>query len=298
VVEPRIEEFAIDQLIEMIGADYTPIAAAKGLKFQISRCSSTVRSDRTLLGRMLRNLVENALRYTDTGGVAIACHGADGTLRLEVHDTGIGIPAEHLTWIWEEFHQVSNPERDRNRGLGLGLAIVQRLSVLLGHPVDVRSTPGQGSVFSILLPLGRSEPQPTSVAAIEKPNETRLVVLVDDDAIVLLGLKAMLKEWGYDVLAASSTDQALDALKKDGRHPDMVIVDYRLREQRKGTEAVLRVREACGENIPGIILTGETGTEAEKDAADHGLALIHKPVTPRQLSAVLNSQGRVSKDVF
>lgn len=114
-----------------------------------------------------------------------------------------------------------------------------------------------------------------------------LILLVDDDSIVLLSLKTLFEEWGYEVLVAGSADQALNILKDAGRCPDMVITDYRLRERRKGTEVILRVRKVYGSDIPGIILTGETGSEAETDAAKHGLALIHKPVTPRQLRAAL-----------
>jgi signal transduction histidine kinase/CheY-like chemotaxis protein/PAS domain-containing protein len=287
VVLPSIEDFAVQDLVEQIAAAYTPVAAAKGIAFQIAACPAVVRSDRTLLSRMVRNLVENALRYTETGRIAIECQEADFCLRIEVHDTGIGIPPEHLGRIWEEFHQVGNPERDRNRGLGLGLAIVQRLSVLLEHPVEVRSAPGRGSIFSIEVPLGEAVPaQPPALTA-EVVGNGRFAVLVDDDAIVLLGLKAMFEAWGYKVLAAGSTDRALAALERIGQRPDIVVADYRLREGRNGTEAILAVREAYGADVPGVILTGETGSEVHHAAAVSGLRLIHKPVTPRQLGEAL-----------
>ncbi|MBK1839480.1 PAS domain-containing protein [Azospirillum sp. YIM B02556] len=288
IVRPAIEDFDVGQMIEQIGSAYAPIAAAKGLDLRVTQCEAAVRSDPTLLARMVRNLVENALRYTDRGRVTIACHKTEDTLRIEVADTGIGIPDEHLKRIWEEFHQVGNPERDRNRGLGLGLAIVQRLSALLEHPVEVRSTPGQGSVFSIAMPLGRVGPKQAVVAPVEVVGNGRVAVLVDDDAIVLLGLKATFEAWGYKVLAATSTEGVLAALRKDGRRPDIVVADYRLREGQIGTEAILRVREAYGADIPGIILTGETGSEAEHDATAHSLHVIYKPVTPRQLGEALD----------
>ena len=287
IVEPVVQDFAIQDFVEPISAAYMPVAAAKGIDFQVSTCSAVVRSDRTLLGRMVRNLVENALRYTESGRIAIECCQAGDRLRIEVQDTGIGIPPDQLERIWEEFHQVGNPERDRNRGLGLGLAIVQRLSDLLEHPVDVRSTPGQGSVFSIEVPRGQAEQRQAAVAAIALAGNGRFAVLVDDDAIVLLGLKATFEAWGYQVMAASSTDQALSALKAAGRRPDVVVADYRLREGRSGTEAILRVREAYGTGVPGIILTGETGSEAQYDAAAHGLHVVYKPVTARQLGETL-----------
>ncbi|HYD67129.1 PAS domain S-box protein [Azospirillum sp.] len=288
IVEPVLDDFAIQDLVEQTGAAYTPIAAAKGITFEVSACSIVVHSDRTLLGRMVRNLVENALRYTESGRIAIECRPAGDRLRVEVSDTGIGIPPEHLERIWEEFHQVGNPERDRNRGLGLGLAIVQRLSLLLKHPVEVHSTPGRGSVFSIEVPLGRAEARPGATSAPQAAGNGRLAVLVDDDAIVLLGLKATFEAWGYDVLAADTTDRALVLMTSCGRCPDVAIADYRLREGRNGSEAILRVREACGADVPGIILTGETGNEVQRDAAAHGLHIVHKPVTPRQLGEALD----------
>lgn len=154
VVAPTIEDFAVQEMIEPIVAAYLPVAAGKGLALEVTPSAAVVHSDRTLLGRILRNLVENALRYTDAGRIAIECHRIDQRLRIEVRDTGVGIAPEHLDLIWEEFHQVGNPERDRGRGLGLGLSIVRRLSDLLDHPVHVGSLPGKGSVFSVEVPLG------------------------------------------------------------------------------------------------------------------------------------------------
>ncbi len=154
IVEPRVEAFEIGELVAEIASGYAVRAQAKGLGLTTSPCPAVVRSDKILLARMIRNLVENALRYTERGGVAIACHPAGDRVRIEVRDTGIGIPAEHAELIWEEFHQVDNQERDRSLGLGLGLAIVRRLSRLLDHPVGARSRPGEGSVFSIEVPVG------------------------------------------------------------------------------------------------------------------------------------------------
>ena len=290
IIKPEVEEFPLDELLDHVAAAYLPVAAGKGLALDVRRCGAAVRSDRTLLGRMLRNLVENALRYTERGGVRVSCHSAGDTLRIEIADSGIGIPPDHLDRIWEEFHQVGNPERDRTQGLGLGLAIVQRISGMLEHPVDVRSAPGRGSVFSITVPaapaMAGAEP-PAAAPAIER-GTGQFAVLVDDDAIVLLGLKAMFEEWGYQVLVAGSTDDALARLERSERRPDIVVADYRLREGRVGTEAILRIRQRYGTAIPGIILTGETGPEAQRDATAHGLRVIHKPVTPRQLGKALD----------
>ncbi|MEK0083283.1 ATP-binding protein [Benzoatithermus flavus] len=288
LIEPVIEDFPIRQVLDQVGDAYAQVAAAKGLAFEIEPCDAYVRSDPTLLGRMLRNLLENAVRYTERGRIKVVCTRAGEHLRVEVHDTGIGISAEHLRHIWEEFYQVGNPERDRNQGLGLGLAIVQRLSTLLGHKVDVRSVKGEGSVFSLEVPLGKAAGAvPKPPAAGPGQGAGRLAVLVDDDAIVLLGLETMLEDWGYEVLAAGSTEQALANLEAKGQRPDVVLADYRLREHRVGTEAIVKIRERFGAKIPGILVTGETGPECARDAMRHDIAIAYKPVTPDQLGNVL-----------
>ncbi|CAO3430587.1 PAS domain-containing hybrid sensor histidine kinase/response regulator [Azospirillum doebereinerae] len=291
IVEPSVEDVPLQPLFEHIAASYRPVAAARGLDLRVEACRGTARSDRTLLTRMVRNLVENALRYTEAGRIDIECRRAGNRLLIEVRDTGIGIPPDHLERIWEEFHQVGNPERDRNRGLGLGLAIVRRLSLLLDHPVGVRSVPGKGTAFTLTLPAGATEVAVEAVAESATAGRGRFAVLVDDDAIVLLGLETIFKEWGYEVLVAGSADRAVEGLLRVGRRPDIIVADYRLREGRYGTEAVARIRALFEETglgpVPGVILTGETGPDCERDAASHGLGIIHKPVTPRQLSHAL-----------
>ena len=293
IVQPQFEEIAVREIIEPLAAAYTPIAQAKGLAWRVGPCDAVVRSDRVLLGRMVRNLIENAIRYTQRGTVALDCTAEGGRLLIEVRDTGIGIPPDQLGRIFEEFYQVGNPERDRAQGLGLGLAIVRRLSTLLGHPVRAQSRPGGGSVFTVEVPLvagarDRAVPSPpVPDAAGPMPGGGRFAVAVDDDVIVLLALRTMLEEWGYEVLTAASTDEAVARLRAAGRKPDVILADYRLREGRVGTEAVVRIREIYGADVPGVIVTGEIGPEPQTDAARHGLGLLHKPVTPRLLRAAL-----------
>jgi two-component system, sensor histidine kinase len=291
VVQPTLEDFSLRSFLEEIAAGFAPVAAAKGLTLEVTPCTAIVRSDRTLLGRMVRNLVENAIRYTETGRICLLGHRIDGNLRLEVHDTGIGIPPDHLDRVWEEFHQVGNPERNRAQGLGLGLAIVQRLSQLLGHRAAVRSHPGHGSVFSLEVPV--SIPETVSRTPFSVPTADgggQCAMLVDDDPLVLQGLQTTLEAWGYDVLAAASADQALEQLRAAGRRPDVVIADYQLGGGRFGIEAVLRIRALFDGAIPGVILTGETGSAITHAAALDGLVVLHKPVTPQTLNAVLTQQ--------
>ncbi len=305
----QVESFALGPLIDGVVAAYGPIAASKGIAVSTTGFADRpVRSDPALLGRMLRNLVENAVRFTERGRVTLACVPDGDRLRIEVQDTGIGIPPDQFDAIFEEFHQVANPERDRSQGLGLGLAIVKRLSVLLDHPVEVRSALGRGSVFAISVPRAEAaRGAPCSAEPMTRPAGTdvsprnggprntgpkdigkgRLAVLVDDDPIVLLGLRAMMQDWGYTTLIAGSIDQAVDAVDRSGQVPDIIIADYRLRDGRVGTEAVQQIRKAVGRAIAGIILTGEAGPDCRQDAARNGLGIAFKPVTPRQLLGVL-----------
>ncbi|WP_451993720.1 PAS domain-containing protein [Azospirillum argentinense] len=292
VVKPTLEDFPVALLLDHIAAGYAPVARGKGLDWTMEGCPLNIRSDRVLLGRMIRNLVENAIRYTEQGSIAITCVVVDGRMRITVADTGIGISGEQLPRIFEEFHQVGNPERDRSQGLGLGLAIVQRIGQLLDHPVTVRSTPGVGSVFAIEVPLGET-PKPVDLASAGHApmapggGEERLAMVIDDDAIVLLGLQAILREWGYEVLIAGSGEQAVDKLRSVSRKPDIIIADYRLREGKVGTDAILGIRNLFDAEIPAIIVTGETGPECQRDAVRHGFGLMHKPVTPRQLAGAM-----------
>ena len=293
IVAPQLEEFRASDLLRSLDDAYAPLAQEKGLDWRVSPCHTAIRSDRVLLGRMLRNLVENAIRYTDQGGVTVECTLQADHLLIGVRDSGCGIPADQIHRIFEELYQIENPERDRNQGLGLGLAIVRRLSDLLDHPVTVHSQSGQGSLFSIAVPLATedraAEPQPAEAApAPPERGETRLAVVVDDDPIVLAGMESILHAWNFDVIAADSTDHAVESLERDGRRPDILIVDYRLRDKRIGTEAIQRIRAMHDPGIPGLIVTGEIGTEPQNDALRYGFHLLHKPVTPRTLAAALN----------
>jgi signal transduction histidine kinase len=170
-LQPQVADFPFAELATSLDAAYGPVAAGKGLGWRMSPACATawVRSDPTLLGRMLRNLIENALRYTSEGEVRLECRAEGRVLRIEVQDTGVGIPAGQLEQIWEEFHQVGGAERDSAQGLGLGLAIVRRLAKLLGHEVQVRSEAGRGSVFSIDVPLAAPMPAAGEVPAGRQP---------------------------------------------------------------------------------------------------------------------------------
>ncbi|WP_247875794.1 ATP-binding protein [Azospirillum sp. TSH100] len=282
-VVPEVEVFPLSEVMERVAANSRPVAVQKGLILHIVPCSTHVRSDPMLLGRILQNLVENALRYTDRGRILIGCRRRGETLRIEVWDTGIGIPADQQEDIFQEFVQVGNASRNRDQGLGLGLAVVRRLSVMLGHEVTVRSTPGEGSVFSVEVPVAarwamKAVPAPHSA----RPAFATTVLVIEDDPIVREGLRAMLAEWGYIVLAAESCAEALD-LANRGPTPDLIVADYRLRDGRTGTEAIREVRLALGRILPGILVTGDTAPARAQEAEAGNFRVMHKPVIAADL---------------
>jgi Signal transduction histidine kinase len=290
-IVPQVRDMPLASLLDEMRAAYSPIAASKGLELHVTDPGPTlaVRSDPVLLGRIVRNLVENALRYTPEGYVRVVCDITPDRVSIQVHDSGIGISAEQMGRVFEEFHQVNNPERDRSQGLGLGLAIVQRLSQLLDHPVTVRSEPGRGSTFAVDVPLagaaGTSPPRPKPVVTAD--GQRRLAVLIDDDVIVLSGLRTLFMEWGYEVVIAGSAAQALEGLRDMPRAPDLVVADYRLRGGDVGTDAIASIRAQAGHPIPGIILTGDMGSDSERDATDLGVTFLRKPVASNQLLAAV-----------
>ncbi|WP_431856320.1 ATP-binding protein [Azospirillum sp.] len=288
VIAPRAAPFAVGPLLERLEAEYAPRFAAKRLDLTVVPCALSVDSDATLLGRILGNLLENALKYTERGGVLVGARRRGGVLRVEVWDTGIGIPPERLDDIFDEFVQVDNPARDRMQGLGLGLAIVRRLARLLGHRLEVRSRPGHGSVFAVEVPLSATVPRavPPPPPSAETASGA-LAVIIDDDAIVLQGLRAMLETWDCAVIDAPDADTALRRAEAYGRRPDVVIADFRLREGHTGVEAIAALRRVFGAELPAILLTGDTAPALRAEATGRGLVTLHKPVPPAELHRLL-----------
>ncbi|MBF0336026.1 MAG: response regulator, partial [Alphaproteobacteria bacterium] len=222
-------------------------------------------------------------------------------LRIEVWDTGIGIPPDRLDDIFQEFTQVHNPERDRAQGLGLGLAIVRRLAHLLGHRVGVRSQPGKGSVFSVEVPLvGWNRAR--NVAYLAQPHREEekrggFVFVIDDEAAVRSSLSMVLENWGYEVLSAASEDEALDVLARHGLPPDVILADYRLQGGSTGADVIRNVRRLFSRAIPGIIITGDTAPERLRDAEASGASLLHKPVRPLDLQSALDQHFAASSKI-
>lgn len=293
LVVPDRRDFLLDVMLSRLEMEYRPQAEQRGLQLR-TRCvgQAIVNSDPVLLQRMLRNLLENAIRYTESGGVLLSCRRRGGQLRVEIWDTGVGIPAEDHETVFEEFHQLGNPERNRANGLGLGLSVVRRIALLLGHDIGMRSVPGRGSRFWIDLPPGGlpiswpvCQGNSSKVGAAQL-SEGAVVLVVDDEEVVLQGLRNILQLWGYQVIAASSAAEAIGALR-NGPIPDVALVDYRLRDNQLGTQALSAIFRHLGRRIPAAILTGDTAPERLAEAQRAGFGLLHKPVSPREIRCVL-----------
>jgi signal transduction histidine kinase/CheY-like chemotaxis protein len=299
VVEVRMRAFAIQPIIDRIYNDFVSEAKAKGISIVRHPSSARVFSDPMLIERILRNLVSNAVRYTASGRVVIGCRRRGATLRVEVWDTGVGIPATHQERIFEEYFQLANPERDRQKGLGLGLAIVRRLAYLLECPLSFQSEPGRGSCFGLSIPLTREAAAPLDTEEeIESPTRGRgLLVVIDDEASIRDAMSTLLSGWGYSVITAESGDEILDKLATHPIRPELIICDYRLRANENGLDVIDRLRSEFNETIPALLITGDTARDRLAEAAASGLLLLHKPVANVKLRAAIVNLMAASRKV-
>jgi two-component system CheB/CheR fusion protein len=283
VVQPTITEFPINILLNRLRDECTYHAEAQGLAFRVIPCSLIIRSDQHLLEQMLRNLVSNALKYTKSGRVLLGCRRRGPNITIEVWDTGIGIPQQELQAIFDEYHQIDNPGRDRNRGLGLGLSIVQRLGGLLGHHIQVRSNAGKGSVFAVevatipgaIAPLLAGPPQATRL--ITEPRRGSILIIEDDPDIRDL-LTKFLAEEGYRAEAAAGGTEAFEMVISGRVQPDLILADYNLPDGLNGLQITTKLRVRMRRQIPVIILTGDISTGTLRDIAAAHCAQLTKPM--------------------
>lgn len=285
VAKPFVRPFLLQPLLHKIENDLAPLADAKGIVYRSRECAIAVNSDATMVEMILRNLVSNAIRYTGKGGVLVGFRRRAGRTVMEVWDTGIGIAPENQQEIFREFHQLGNPERDRRKGLGLGLAIADGLARALGHKLSVVSRPGQGTVFRLELPLWIGAVAATDPAVSHPPRPARLaglqVLVIDDDEAVLSGMAQLLRSWGCTVAAAGSISEALELAKVQA--PDLIVSDYRLRGNQTGAEAIAALRSLLGKDVPALMITGDTAPDRLREALASDVPLLHKPVVPDQL---------------
>jgi signal transduction histidine kinase/ActR/RegA family two-component response regulator len=298
VVTPHMASVDLASTVEKLAAEYEPRARAAGMELRLkTRATPPARADAALLDRILRNLLENALRYTARGGILIGLRQRGDMARIDVIDTGIGIPEEKQAEIFVEFRQLGNPARDASQGLGLGLAIVDRLAHLLDARVEVRSRPGRGSRFSLALPLDRAAVVEEDSAA-QQPTAALLdpggrVLLIEDNASLREAFAAMLGEWGYDAIAAASGEEAFARAANEDWRFDAILADHRLGAGVTGAEAAREIARRAGRAFPTMIVTGDTAKERIAEIHASGFDMMHKPVEAgdlrRRLAQVLTS---------
>lgn len=293
-VRPEISDFPIKSLLSALSSEYTAVALDRGLRLKVMPCSSVVHSDPRLLRRIIQNFLSNALRYTQSGRVVLGCRRRPHGLVIEVWDTGPGIPADKLREVFEEFRRLDAPTpHGRDRGIGLGLAIVDRVARMLGHEVQVRSEYRRGSVFSVTVPYGSFAPRALRPA---KPPGQRLanrldgltVMVLDNEPAVLAGMKALLEGWSCAVMTAASGDEALAAMARRGGPPDLLIADYHLDDGALGLDEIIRLRKISGREIPAVLATANRTPGLIEEAKRLNLPVLNKPVKPAQLRALVS----------
>lgn len=279
-IEPRLKRFPVNDLLTRLDTTYRPLAEQKGLKLKIVYCSATIKSDAVLLGQILDNLVSNAIRYTKKGKVLVGCRRHGSMLRLEVWDTGIGIPMDQRTRIFDEFYQLDNPARERSRGLGLGLAIAGRSARLLGQEIQLICR-SNGSLFRIQAPLVKAdsiESSASAFAAITPTASPTSLLVVEDNNVVLFSLTHLLKKMGYRVTGVADQAEALATIRAERSAFDFLITDYRLPQGLTGLQLIEAVRQAYRYNIPALIITGDLQVSASDQRLPPDVRVMYKPV--------------------
>ncbi|MGF7152184.1 signal transduction histidine kinase [Sphingomonas zeicaulis] len=287
-IQPEFADFCLAGLLDTLRIEFAPLASAAGLDLRIEASGQWVRSDVRLVRRILQNFLSNAIRYTPRGEVRVRCtSGADG-VRVSIDDTGPGIPLEKQSEIFEEFRRLDSSRR--TPGKGLGLAIVRRASDMLRHPIALRSAPGEGSSFSILLPAG--EALSDAAVAISPAMRTRSmrdlrVLVVDNEEQIQRGMQVLLGDWGCAVGVAKTVAEAVQSAA--AVTPDIIIADFHLDDGETGDDAVQRVRQTVGRDIPAIIISADRSSELKARLDGQNMPLLGKPVKPAQLRALLRT---------
>ena len=300
VIEPNLEYFRASSVLDRLRSDFEPEASEKGLRLSVRPCTAYLHGDPVLLERILRNLLSNALRYTERGGVLLGCRRRGERMVFEVWDSGVGIPGDQQRRVFEEFYQIGNPERSNKRGLGLGLSIVKRLSDLLGYKIELASRSGRGTVFRFSIALGMP-PEPAPCARPAEPPRGNIagvvIVVIDDDASIVDGMTWLLSDWGAEVITSASGTDVIEKVYAAGRLPDMIIADYRLAGGRTGAHVIDELRRELDPEIPAILLTGSTTPECVEEASRFGCSLLIKPAEPDMLRALIASKLRAQSGI-
>ncbi len=289
-VKPDVALYRLDEVLAPLVSEFRSVAEAAGLNLRVHMGRYAVRTDLRLLTRILRNFLSNACRYTDDGCILLGARRRGDCLRLEVWDTGRGIAADRLQAIFLEFNQLDVGRAADRKGVGLGLAIVERIAEILGYPIAVRSWPGRGSMFSIEVPLSAEIPLPIGQLPVQptagNPLPGRRLLVIDNETSILESMSALLEQWGCEVLTATDQAAALEALQ--GRAPALILADYHLDHGVLGCEVIKHLREHFACRIPAVIITADRTDQCRRALRRLDAPLLNKPVKPGKLRAVLS----------
>ncbi|WP_210395746.1 hybrid sensor histidine kinase/response regulator [Motiliproteus sediminis] len=293
-LEPNVTHFTLDPLFNTLKAEFGVMAQEKGLAFRCVHCKQVVQSDQQLLRRVLQNFLSNAIRYTQSGRLLLGCRRVGSKLRIEVWDTGVGIPEGKLKEVFEEFRRIDNPKHSQVKGLGLGLAITERIAKMLSHRLQVRSWPGKGTVFSVELALGDpqqvAQPQRAAGGSRRSSNLSGVKVLcIDNEPNILEGMAALLQGWSCEVRTALSEGDALQQVQDGHYRPDIILADYHLGETQTGVMALQALSQHWDQPVPAIVITADRTDEVQEEVRDFGAHLLHKPMRPAALRALMTT---------
>jgi two-component system CheB/CheR fusion protein len=294
-VRAEMVTFPLRDLFDRLREEFGYRAQSQRLELRVVPCSLSIRSDPVLLEQIIRNLLSNALKYTEHGKVLLGSRRRNGKLSVEIWDTGVGIPEGELQAIFEEYHQLDNAARERSRGLGLGLSIVKRLGILLDHRIRVHSRLGKGSVFSVevMLPPNGAGPQVASLRRgkigrpVENVHRTGTILVIEDDPEVRELLDLLLKDEGHRAETAPDGAAALELVARERVRPDLILADYNLPNSMNGLEIAAKLRERLHRQIPVIILTGDISTGTLRDIALQDCIQLNKPVKLKELTQII-----------
>ena len=291
VIKPDIAPFAVSELLENLAMEFRQIAGAEQLQLDFIPCSALVRSDIQLLARILRNLLTNAIRYTPKGRVLLGCRRRRQSLSIEVWDTGVGIPADKLEEIFQEFKRGEGVRPNQDRGLGLGLAIVDKIARMLGHRIRVSSHPGRGSCFAIDVPLAKrapkARPEPSTTELVLQRLQGARVWVLDNDTAICAGMRTLLEGWGCKVITALSEEDLARQVDNFHAEADLMIADYHLDNGHTGIDVVATVNARRASPLPALMITANYSNELKQQVRELGHMLMHKPVRPMKLKTAM-----------
>lgn len=303
-MQVRSSDFPVERIFDPLRESFASQAAVKGIRLQVRPTQAWVHADPAVLQRVMYNLVANAIQYTHKGGVLVTCRNVDGgrRVRLEVWDTGVGIAEEDQQRVFSEFFQVDNPERDRSKGFGLGLSIVKLSCEWLGAHLSLRSQPGRGSRFSVVLPQVEAAPLPQPGAGLgmgahpagaATDTDSAVVLVVEDDPLGSAAMDSLLTGWGCEVHVAHHASQALQ-MAQAGLRPQFIVTDYRLPGELDGLQTIHALREIIGQGVPACVVSGDTDPVVRETASAMGVNMLQKPVRPAKLRSVMRNALRAT----